>query len=116
MLLRQSKQTLYHLRMQPAGGCGGGAADVALYPTKYNYNEAVYASNFFYNAQRVGTLPLDNSVPWRSNALTYETVRWASNRHASPVYTVSHIPTRHVQQQAEWLPPTSFCSSFGCCS
>ena len=30
-------------------------------------------SNFFYNAQRVGHLPPDNGVPWRSDALLWET-------------------------------------------
>ena len=45
----------------------------ALYPVHYDYTQAVYQSNFFYSAQRVGKLPLDNSVPWRGDSLTYET-------------------------------------------
>ena len=45
----------------------------ALYPVNYDYGQALKMSNFFYNAQRVGALPLDNSVPWRSNSLLYET-------------------------------------------
>ena len=65
----------------------------ALYPTKYNYNEAVYASNFFYNAQRVGTLPLDNSVPWRSNALTYET--GALGQQQARIASVHSLPYTH---------------------
>jgi hypothetical protein len=35
--------------------------------------QAVFQSNFFYSAQRVGKLPADNSVPWRGESLTYET-------------------------------------------
>ena len=38
----------------------------------YNYAQATYLSNLFFNAQRVGHLPADNSVPWRYNALLYE--------------------------------------------
>ena len=45
----------------------------ALYPVNYDYGQALKMSNFFYNAQRVGALPPDNSVPWRSNSLLYET-------------------------------------------
>jgi hypothetical protein len=45
----------------------------ALYPVNYDYGQACKMSNFFYNAQRVGALPADNSVPWRSNSLLYET-------------------------------------------
>lgn len=30
-------------------------------------------SSFFYNAQRAGHLPPDNGVPWRSDALLWET-------------------------------------------
>ena len=45
----------------------------ALYPIHYDYNQALKMTNFFYNAQRVGALPADNSVPWRSNSLLYET-------------------------------------------
>lgn len=45
----------------------------ALYPVHYNYQAATYMSNAFFNAQRVGHLPPDNSVPWRADALTYET-------------------------------------------
>ena len=45
----------------------------ALYPVSYDYGQALKMSNFFYNAQRVGALPPDNSVPWRSNSLLYET-------------------------------------------
>ena len=44
----------------------------ALYPTHYDYGQALKMTNFFYNAQRVGVLPPDNSVPWRSNSLLYE--------------------------------------------
>ena len=60
----------------------------ALYPVAYNYNQAVYMSNFYYNAQRVGTLPLDNSVPWRSNALTYETGALSSKG----LHVPQHVP------------------------
>ncbi len=42
----------------------------------YNYAQATYMSNFFYNAQRVGHLPADNSVPWRYNSLLYEQGAW----------------------------------------
>ena len=45
----------------------------ALYPVNYDYGQALKMSNFFYNAQRVGALPPDNNVPWRSNSLLYET-------------------------------------------
>ena len=38
----------------------------------YNYVQAAYMSNLFYNAQRVGHLPADNSVSWRYNALLNE--------------------------------------------
>lgn len=44
-----------------------------LYPVHYDYATALKETNSFFNAQRVGALPPDNSVPWRSNALLYET-------------------------------------------
>lgn len=34
--------------------------------------QAISHSNFALNSQRVGVLPSDNGVSWRSNALTYE--------------------------------------------
>ena len=54
----------------------------ALYPVHYDYGQALKMTNFFYNSQRVGVLPADNSVPWRSNSLLYEkgeAVRIATN-------------------------------------
>ncbi len=45
----------------------------ALYPVSYDYAGALKQTNFFFNAQRVGTLPLDNNVPWRQDSLLYET-------------------------------------------
>ncbi|CAL8470908.1 g10450 [Coccomyxa elongata] len=44
-----------------------------LYPVHYDYATALKETNSFFNAQRVGALPPDNNVPWRSNALLYET-------------------------------------------
>jgi hypothetical protein len=44
-----------------------------LYPINYDYGQALKMTNFFFNAQRVGALPLDNNVPWRSDSLLYET-------------------------------------------
>lgn len=44
-----------------------------LYPIHYDYATALKETNSFYNAQRVGALPADNNIPWRSNALLYET-------------------------------------------
>lgn len=44
-----------------------------LYPIHYDYSTAVKQTNVFFNAQRVGNLPLDNNVPWRANSLLYET-------------------------------------------
>ena len=43
-----------------------------LYPKQYDLGSAIQMSNFFYNAQRVGYLPLDNGVFWRSNSLLTE--------------------------------------------
>lgn len=34
--------------------------------------DALNYSNFFLDAQKVGTLPVDNPVTWRSDAMTYE--------------------------------------------
>lgn len=34
--------------------------------------DALGYSNFFFDAQKVGTLPVDNPVTWRSDAMTYE--------------------------------------------
>ncbi len=34
--------------------------------------DALNDSNFFLDAQKVGTLPVDNPVTWRSDAMTYE--------------------------------------------
>lgn len=34
--------------------------------------DALNYSNYYLDAQKVGTLPVDNSVPWRSDAMTYE--------------------------------------------
>lgn len=45
----------------------------ALYPIHYDYGQALKMTNSFFNAQRVGALPPDNNIPWRSNALLYET-------------------------------------------
>lgn len=44
----------------------------AVYPKDYDMGQAAGNSISFYDAQRVGTLPADNRIPWRSNSLTYE--------------------------------------------
>ncbi|TFJ85121.1 hypothetical protein NSK_003544 [Nannochloropsis salina CCMP1776] len=35
---------------------------------KYNYNQVIYLSNLFYEAQRAGKLPSDNRIPWRRDS------------------------------------------------
>lgn len=44
----------------------------AVYPKDYDFAQATGDSIKFYDAQRVGTLPANNRIPWRSNALLYE--------------------------------------------
>jgi endoglucanase len=55
-------------------GCGILAVILmwSLFPQQYDVKQALNMSNFFYYAQRAGILP-DNTVPWRGDALTYET-------------------------------------------
>ncbi|KAK9842280.1 hypothetical protein WJX81_004432 [Elliptochloris bilobata] len=44
-----------------------------LYPKEYDLGHVLSLSSYFYNAQRAGHLPPDNGVPWRSDALLWET-------------------------------------------
>lgn len=55
-------------------GCGILAVILmwTLFPAQYDFSKVLNQSNFFYYAQRVGILP-DKTVPWRGDALTYET-------------------------------------------
>ncbi|DBB00628.1 TPA: hypothetical protein ACH3X3_002312 [Trebouxia sp. C0006] len=54
--------------------CGSIAVGLiwGLYPRTYSFKDALNYSNFFLDAQKVGTLPVDNPVTWRSDAMTYE--------------------------------------------
>jgi len=44
----------------------------AVYPKDYDFGTASKDSILFMDAQRVGTLPADNPIPWRGNSLLYE--------------------------------------------
>lgn len=44
----------------------------AVYPKDYDFGAAAKNSILFMDAQRVGSLPSDNPIPWRSNSLLYE--------------------------------------------
>jgi hypothetical protein len=35
---------------------------------KYNYDDALYKSILFYEAQRSGDLPANNRIPWRGDS------------------------------------------------
>lgn len=39
---------------------------------QYDFGKAAGDSLLFLDAQRIGTLPASNSIPWRGNALQYE--------------------------------------------
>lgn len=54
------------------GACAVGLM-WGLYPPNYNFAEVTQMSNFYYAAQKVGTLPNNNPVAWRGNALLGET-------------------------------------------
>ena len=43
-----------------------------VYPKEFDFGEAAGDSLLFYDAQRVGQLPADNPIPWRSDSLLYE--------------------------------------------
>ena len=70
----------------------------ALYPVNYDYGQACKMSNFFYNAQRVGALPADNNVPWRSNSLLYET---GGDIFSNLVQSVLNASTPHVMSRCK---------------
>ena len=44
----------------------------AVYPKDFDFGSATKNAVLFMDAQRVGPLPADNTVPWRSNSLLYE--------------------------------------------
>lgn len=44
----------------------------AVYPKDYDFGSAAKNSILFMDAQRVGSLPSDNPISWRSDALLYE--------------------------------------------
>lgn len=54
------------------GACAVGLM-WGLYPPNYNFSQVTQMSNFYYAAQKVGTLPNNNPVAWRGNALLGET-------------------------------------------
>lgn len=39
---------------------------------QYNYTELLQKNFEFYDAERLGQLPADNRIPWRSDSLLYE--------------------------------------------
>ena len=44
----------------------------AVYPKDYDFGTAAKNSILFMDAQRVGSLPQDNQIAWRSDSLLYE--------------------------------------------
>ena len=47
-------------------------ADPSVHSLQYNYAEVLEKTFQFYDAERVGVLPADFRIPWRSDSLVYE--------------------------------------------
>ena len=55
-----------------SGACAVGLM-WGLYPPSYDFAAVAKMSTFYYDAQRVGTLPATNDVSWRGSALVGQT-------------------------------------------
>ena len=86
----------------------------AVYPKDFDFGAASGTSLQFYEAQRVGTLPADNRIPWRSNSLLYEgserlgfpdlTGGWMHGGELGQLVPKLCIKTAHLQL---WIGPGS---------